>query len=193
MPQARALAQPMCLLIVFLSLAGAGGVPAMAEDVPLPKPRPQVWVEPQTFREAAGPDFNSAEVTSALTECDQRLQAIATIELLPRLIGPDACGGGDMVRLQSVSRAGGGRIELKPTPVLRCAFAESVVGWLRDEAAPQVDKLDAALRAVEIYDDYECRGRNRGGAPSSANTEKATRSICARLCYPMDEFYRSRM
>src|SRR5262249_109782 len=44
MPQARALAQPMCLLIVFLSLAGAGGVPAMAEDVPLPKPRPQVWV-----------------------------------------------------------------------------------------------------------------------------------------------------
>jgi hypothetical protein len=163
-----ALPLPIGLLIIFLSLGGAGGVPAMAEDIPLPRARPQVWVGPHTFREAAGPDFNSAEVTSALTECDQRLQAIATIELLPRLIGPDACGGGDMVRLQSVLRTGGGRIELKPAPVLRCAFAESVAGWLRDEAAPHVDKLGAALRAVETYDDFECRGRNRvGGAKLS--------------------------
>jgi hypothetical protein len=160
-PQARRTLLPMSLLITILWLAGAGGVPARAEDIPLPKPRPPVWVQPQTFREAAGPDFNSADVTSAPTECDQRLQSIAIIELLPRLIGPDACGGGDMVRLQAVVRAGGGRIELRPAPVLRCAFAESVAGWIRDEAAPRADTLGAALRAVETYDDFECRGRNR--------------------------------
>jgi len=116
----------------------------VAEDVPLPRSRPLVWVEPHTFREAAGPDFNSNQVTNAPTECNQRLQAIAVIDLLPRLIGPDACGGGDIVRLQAVIPAGNGsRIELRPAPILRCAFAAAVAGWLRDEAATQ-----------------ECRGRN---------------------------------
>jgi hypothetical protein len=150
------------LLFALLCLTGAGGGGAVAEDVPLPRPRPRVWVEPHTFREAAGPNFNSTEVTNAPTDCNQRLQAIAVIELLPRLIGPDACGGGDIVRLQAVIPAGNGsRIELRPAPILRCAFAESVAGWMRDEAAPQSDKLGAPLRAVETYDAFECRGRNR--------------------------------
>jgi hypothetical protein len=95
------------------------------------------------------------------TDCDQRLVAIAAVTLMPRLIGPDACGGSDMVQLSAVMLAGGERIALKPAPVLRCAFAESLAGWLHDEAAPQAGKLGAALRAVETYDDFECRGRNR--------------------------------
>jgi hypothetical protein len=149
------------LAMALLWLAGAGLGLAWAEDVPLPKPRPSVWIMPHTFREAAGPDFDSAHVTSAPTECDQRLRAIAAIEPMPRLIGPDFCGGEDMVRLDAVTRPGGPRIELRPAPVLRCTFAESVAAWLRDEAAPRADKLGAALRAVETYDSYECRGRNR--------------------------------
>ncbi|HET9686745.1 MAG TPA: extensin family protein, partial [Pseudolabrys sp.] len=153
---------PGHLLFALLFLTGAGGGGAVAEDLPLPRPRPSVWLEPHTFREAAGPDFNSTEVTNTPTDCNQRLQAIAVIELLPRLIGPDACGGGDIVRLHAVMPAGNGsRIEFKPAPILRCAFAESVAGWLRDEAAPQADKLGAPLRAVETYDAFECRGRNR--------------------------------
>jgi len=151
--------------MAFLWLAGLGLGPglglATAEEVPLPKPRPSIWIEPHTFREAAGPDFDSAHVTSAPTECDQRIRAIATIEPMPRLIGPESCGGEDMVRLDAVTRSGGARIDLKPAPVLRCMFAESVAAWLRDEAAPRVEKLGAALRAVETYDSYECRGRNR--------------------------------
>ena len=66
-----------------------------------------------------------------------------------------------MVRLDAVLLAGGTRIELRPTPVLRCAFAESLTIWLRDEAAPRVDKLGSVLSTVEIYDDFDCRGRNR--------------------------------
>jgi hypothetical protein len=149
------------LLIALVWLAGAGCGIAVAEDVPLPRPRPLLWLEPQTFREAAGPDFNSADVTSASTECDDRLGKIAVIEQMPRLIGPDACGGGDIVQISAVLLAGGERIALKPAPVLRCSFAESLAGWLRDEAAPRAEKLGAALRAVETYDDFECRGRNR--------------------------------
>jgi len=151
----------MRFLIAVLCLAGAGSGIAVAEAVPLPRPRPPIWIEPQSFREAAGPNFDSAGVTSEPTECDKRILAIAIAEPLPRLIGPDACGGRDMLRLAAVLRADGTRIEIKPTPVLRCEFAESVAAWLRDEAAPRVDKLGAPLRTVETFDDFECRGRNR--------------------------------
>jgi len=151
----------MRVLIALLGLAAAGICVAAPEEVPLPRARPPLWVEPQSFREAAGAGFNSADVTSASTDCDQRLQVFAIIELVPRLIGPDACGGGDMVRLKSVMLAGGKRIEVKPAPVLRCPFAESVATWLRDEAAPRTSKLGSVLSAVETYDDFECRGRNR--------------------------------
>jgi hypothetical protein len=58
------------------------------ENVPLPRTRPPFWSEPHSFTEAAGPDFDTANVTSAFSDCDQRLAEIADIELLPRLIGP---------------------------------------------------------------------------------------------------------
>ena len=161
MPQSLQIWAFMRLLIALVWLAGACGDIASAEDVPLPRPRPSIWVEPQSFREAAGPDFNAADVTSVSTECDERLRKIAIIEPMPRLIGPDACGGGDMVRVNAVLLARDERITLKPAPVLRCHFAESLASWLHDEVAPRAEKMGASLRAVETYDDFECRGRNR--------------------------------
>ena len=80
---------------------------------------------------------------------------------MPRLIGPGACGGGDMVRLDAVLLADKARVEIKPAPVLRCDMAESLAAWVRDEAAPRVAKAGMALRSVDTYDDFECRGRNR--------------------------------
>ncbi len=114
-----------------------------------------------TFREAAGPDFNSAEVTSKPSDCRLRLEAMAAIEPMPRLIGPGACGGRDMVRLDAVLLADRTRVEVKPAPVLRCEMAESLAAWIRDDAAPRVAAIGAVLRSVDNYDDFECRGRNR--------------------------------
>jgi hypothetical protein len=151
----------MRFLMALMWLAGSGAGFAVAEEVPLPRPRPPMVSQLQSFREAAGPDFNSTEVTSAPTDCDGRLGKIAVFEPLPRLIGPGACGGGDMVQLDAVMLAGGSRVELRPAPVLRCEFAESVAGWLRDEAAPRVGKIGTVLKTVETYGDFECRGRNR--------------------------------
>lgn len=141
---------------------------ALADDpsgpVPLPRPRPPappVWAAPQSFREAAGPDFDSAAVTSEPSACRERLAKLAIIAAMPRLIGPGACGGSDMVRLDAVLLAGNKRVELKPAPYLRCAMAESLASWIHDEAAPLVAASGPALRNVETYDDFSCRGRNR--------------------------------
>jgi hypothetical protein len=40
-------------------------------------------------------------------------------------------------------------------------MAESFTSWIRDEAAPRVSAAGAAMRSVENFDDFECRGRNR--------------------------------
>jgi hypothetical protein len=149
------------LVSAVLCLAGeCCGIDA-AEVIPLPRPRPIIWAEPQSFREAAGPDFNSDEVTDKPSDCDERLGKVAVIVAMPRLIGPGACGGDDMVRLDAVLMPDKKRIEIKPAPYLRCPMAESLTGWVRDEAAPRVNAAGPALRSVDTYDDYECRGRNR--------------------------------
>ena len=134
---------------------------AIVGPVPMPRPRPPLWAEPHTFREAVGPDFKSEEVTSEPSDCRKRLDLVAAISAMPRLMGPGACGGGDMVQLDAVLIPGKGRIAVKPAPVLRCAMAEQLALWIRDDAAPKVAAAGPALRSIETYDDYSCRGRNR--------------------------------
>lgn len=171
----------MRALLSFMILAGfcvvLGGGLACAEDipkavqVPLPRPRPPVvklppwvvsgWSEPRTFLEAAGPDFKSAEVTAEPSACRLRLQTFAAIEAMPRLIGPGACGGSDIVRLDSVKVAGGKTVAITPAPYLRCAMAEQLALFVRDDAAPQVASAGEVLTRLDTYDDFSCRGRNR--------------------------------
>ena len=149
-------------LLALLCVAGSSFV-ARADDVPLPRPRPATppaWVEPKSFREAAGPDFDSSKVTDKPTDCGERLARIGDIALMPRLIGPGACGGDDMVRLDAVT-VGDRRVALKPAPYLRCPMAEQLALWVRDDAAPSAAGFGAALQTVETYDDFSCRGRNR--------------------------------
>lgn len=131
----------------------------------MPRERPAALqsglAEPRSFREAAGPDFDTAEVTAERSACDTRLGQIAAIDPMPRLVGPGACGGGDIVRLDAVLLGDDKRVAFKPAPYLRCPMAEQLALWVRDEAAPRAATLGAALQAVETYDDFECRGRNR--------------------------------
>ena len=129
-------------------------------NVPLPRPRPPFWPGPHTFAEAAGPGFDSGNVTGALSDCDQRLTEIAAIELLPRLLGPGDCGGRDMIRLEAVLLPNRKRVEIRPTAVLRCPMAESFAAWVRDEASGHLGVQLDTLRSVETFGSYECRGRN---------------------------------
>ena len=61
----------------------------------------------------------------------------------------------------------------KPTAVLRCAMAESFAAWVRDEASSHVAALGDALRSVDTYGSYECRGRNWVADAKLANTAYA--------------------
>jgi hypothetical protein len=166
----------MRLAIAILGLACVGAtaaagqtasiVAAITQPVPLPRPRLRplqrpAWAEPHSFREAAGPDFNSADVTSEPSACRTRLETMAAVDPMPRLIGPGACGGGDMVQLNFVLMPDDARIAVKPAPVLRCEMAEQLTLWVRNEAAPRVAQTGTPLRSVDTYDDYDCRGRNR--------------------------------
>lgn len=152
--------------------APASNAAVIAQPVPLPRPRPPKtapppwapradWIEPQSFREAAGPDFKSEEVTLEPSACRLRLEKFAVVEAMPRLIGPGACGGDDIVRLDAVKLAGGNAVEITPAPYLQCPMAEQLARWVRDDAAPQVAATGAVLRSVMTYDDFSCRGRNR--------------------------------
>jgi hypothetical protein len=142
------------------SKKAAGPATASVANVPLPQPRPPFWPEPHSFAEAAGPGFDTTNVTSALSDCDQRLAQIADIELLPGLIGPGECGGRDMIRLHAILLPNRQRVEVKPTAVLRCAMAESFAAWVRDEASDHIAAIGDGLRSVDTYGSYECRGRN---------------------------------
>jgi hypothetical protein len=152
------------LLLLLLLLLPLLLLPALAaaEPVPLPRPRPPIWAEPRSFAEAvAGLDFDAAKVSAEPTDCGQRLAAMAEIEPLPRLIGPGACGGGDMVELKTVVLADKSRIAVRPPALISCGMAESLAAWLREEAAPRLAAFGSALTGVENYDSYECRPRNR--------------------------------
>lgn len=153
-------------IIALLALIGMGCGLAQADGVPLPRPRPAHQAAapsaPRSFAEAlAGLDFKSSAMTDAPTSCDQRLAGMAKFELLPRLIGPGACGGVDMISLQSVLLPDGGHVAIEPEPTLNCPMAESFAAWLRDAVVPALAKRGAILRGVENYDSYECRSRNR--------------------------------
>lgn len=140
---------------------------ALADDVPLPRPKPVIpviaapWREPLSFREAAGADFQTASVTSAPSDCRQRLEKLAKLRPLPRLMGPGACGGEDMVELEAVLVEKGRAVDIRPAPVLRCEMAEQLTLWVRDDIAARVAKSGLTLASVETYDDFSCRGRNR--------------------------------
>jgi hypothetical protein len=137
------------------SRRAVGHAAATVENVPLPRPRPSFWLEPHSFAEAAGAGFDTANVTSAASDCDQRLALIAAIDLLPRLIGPGECGGRDMIRLDAVLLSNYKRVEIRPTAILRCAMAESFAAWIRDEASDLIATSGDALRGVDTYGSYE--------------------------------------
>lgn len=160
----------MRLILAVLALAAAGFGPAQAaadaaNSVPLPRPRPALPAappEPPDFATiAAQLGLDPAGITSEPTLCDRRLAQMAEIDLMPRLVGPGACGGRDLVQIVAVILPDKGRVAVHPRALLTCEMAESLAAWVRDVVAPRLADMGARLQTIENYDAYSCRTRNR--------------------------------
>ena len=123
-------------------------VAAMAETIPLPRPRPV----------GIPGDLTSAEI--AVSPCRSRLAEIADFKPLPSITGPGDCTATDVVALDAVLLPDKHRIALFPAATLRCPMAEAVTHWIRDDVAPTIAALGKSLRSVETLDSFDCRPRN---------------------------------
>lgn len=126
---------------------------AAAQTVPLPPQRPAEGVGAQALRVVD---------TLAPSACRLRLtEELAVAPSLTALFGPGECGAPDIVRLETIILPDKSRVDVNPPAILRCTMAEAIVNWVREDAAPlAVDHL-GALRAIQNFDSYDCRGRNR--------------------------------
>ena len=134
---------------------------ASASEVPMPRPRPGEQVAAQI----AAPALDPATAPWPPPEpsvCQIKLAGdIAAIAPLSDINGPGDCGALDVVRLDAIILKDRTRIPLTPPATLRCKMAEALAHWVREDVSPAVTTLGAALRAIDNYDSYQCRGRNR--------------------------------
>jgi hypothetical protein len=144
------------LLLALIVLAGLCDA---AVAVPLPRPRP-AQAPTMSVPDTARPE--KSEVPPPPSACRLRLTTDwAIAPSLPALTGGE-CGVDDVVHLEAVVLADKTRVAVTPPATMRCSFAEAIVHWVREDVVPAVRALDgAALKSVDNYASYDCRGRNR--------------------------------
>jgi hypothetical protein len=138
-------------LYAIVLLAAACDV-AAAQTVPLPRPRPTQAALPT---EAPKP-----ETPAPLSACRLRLTTLAVAASLPPLVGAGECGIDDVVQIEAILLPDKARVAVMPPATLRCTFAEAIAHWVREDVAPAVRNL-GALKSLDNYASYDCRGRNR--------------------------------
>jgi len=127
---------------------------------PLPVAMPQELSPPQEAY-AAFPEATAVTAPPPPSACQLRLAKIAAFHPLPTLVGAGECGAVDAVLLDTVILSDQTKIAVTPPATLRCPMAEEVAHWVREDVAPALVKIGPPLRAVDDFDSYECRGRNR--------------------------------
>jgi hypothetical protein len=133
--------------IVFLLVLSTA---AFAGDVPLPRARP-VAEEPKVAV--------IHELSPLPSDCQIRLADKADIERKPTIVGPGICGGHDMVRITAVRIGADSKVAIHPPAELRCPMAHAVADFVREAIVPSFAPV--RVTAVENFDAYSCRGRNR--------------------------------
>src|SRR5215468_934037 len=96
------------------------------------------------------------------TACQMRLSRDrAVFKPLGELSGPGECGGPDIIHLERIVLSDRAEVAVEPPATLRCEMAEDVVSFVRQDLAPAAAVMGSALSAIENYDSYDCRSRNR--------------------------------
>jgi len=167
----------LCLVLLALSLSEIAHAAPKSAGVPLPRPRPadadatvsvvdRILSDPDFLRV---PEPDPPGVPSA---CQVRMSegGTAIFQSLPAIIrAPRGCGAGDVLRLETIVLSDNTRVAMSPPATMRCAMAEAVTHWVRDELAPTFAKAGPTVRALDNYASYDCRGRNNN--PNARTSE----------------------
>ena len=114
----------------------------------------------------ASPDRAAAQSSPAASPtpsaCQMRLSPDrAAFKPLGEMGSPGGCGGPDVVLLERIILPDRSEIAVEPPATLRCEMAEAIVHFVRQDLAPAATAMGSALHAIENFDSYDCRGRNR--------------------------------
>lgn len=136
--------------------------PATPTAVPLPRPRPSEAGPRSPDRTApASPLPSTADPSEASLACAARLAAVAEVQALPPAAGPGECGAEDLVEVKAIRSGGAAPIAIVPAARLRCAMAQQLAEWVREDIEPAATDLAAPLHSVVNDASFECRSRNR--------------------------------
>jgi hypothetical protein len=158
-------------MLAALALGAAASLKTMADEPPLPPPRPA---------EPTAPGKAPAEPPPAPSE---RAAPTCLAKLIASGVGAEAasapatsvegCGIDAPVRLSSITVAGGDVVSLSDRPLLACEFAAVLADYVRLIVAPLGQAmLHAKVAAIETGRGYECRTQDRvAGAKISAHAK----------------------
>jgi hypothetical protein len=164
-PKARC-AAPM---LAALALGVAGPLRAMADEPPLPPPRPP---DLTAAGKSAGEPPPPAPSEGAATCLAKLVAAGASAEAVSApATSVQGCGIDAPVRLSSITVMGGDVVSLPDRPLLACEFATALADYVRLIVAPVGEAmLNAKVAAIETGPGYECRTQDRvAGAKISAH------------------------
>jgi hypothetical protein len=162
---------------------------AAAQPVPLPRARPL---------DAPGghaPDMSGSNPGPGVSACQLRLSAArVSFKSLGTISDRGGCGGPDIVELERVALHDRTEVAIEPPATLRCETAESIASFVQSALAPAVASAGGQLVAIDNFDSYECRGRNRvAGAKLSEHGRANALDIHAlrlrdgRILHPTDD------
>ncbi len=149
------------------------GTAVMAEDIPLPRPKPAVpalsnpapaqktKLTQKTAKSTKNTGANEApDQVKVFETCLEDLEGMAvSIERSEPIDDGSGCAISDPVKLLAVG-SGKSAIKFSGQPQLSCAFALRFVQWSRDIAAPVVQQLGGkTLQAIATGPGYVCRNR----------------------------------
>ncbi len=139
----------------------------------LPAVIPQSFAPPQE-EYASFPDTSgSPSAPVAPSACQIALAKIAEFKPLPILVGPGECGATDAVAMDAIILPDQSKVTVMPAAIMRCATAEQLAQWVREDVAPAMKKFGPPLRGLDNFDSYSCRGRNNVRAAQLSEHGKA--------------------
>lgn len=143
------------ILAIVLAVLSAS---ALAEDVPLPRERPN----PPVQAEKSAPDTASSKPRIFQTACPAVIAGMVAAKALPP-ISEGQCGEQSPLALSGVM-ANGRMVEVTGDPTINCELASALPAW-----ASAVDGYVSAhdksrIAAINVGTSYSCRDRRTGEA-----------------------------